>query len=135
MRTRHCWRFKLVVGTLAIWLLGTSSALAAEGAICKLCANATDEAATYPEKAGNTLVRGAANALFGWTELIRQPVAEVKGGGNVLVGMGKGLGETVRRTLGGAGEVLTFWTPKVQGSYLHFSQDCPVCMGRQQSRR
>ncbi len=98
--------------------------------VCPVCANATDESASYPKKAGYTLVRGAANTLLGWTELIRQPVNEVNGGGNVFTGVAKGVGEGVKRTLGGVGEILTFWTPKVKGSYLHFSDNCPICMGK-----
>ena len=101
-------------------------------AACPVCAKASDESTSYPAKAGSTLVRGATNTLLGWTELFRQPVNEVKGGGNVVIGIGKGVGQTVKRTLAGVGEVLTFWTPKVQDSYIHFSKDCPICMGKQQ---
>ena len=103
---------------------------AQEGKMCPICAKAGDDMATYPSKAGSTLVRGAANTLLGWTELIRQPVQETKAGGNVFTGLAKGLGEGVKRTLGGAGEVLTFWTPKVKGSYLAFAHDCPLCMNK-----
>lgn len=98
--------------------------------ICPLCKQAANDSAGYSSKAGYTLVRGTANALFGWTELIRQPATEVKSGGNVLTGLSKGVGETVKRTFGGLGEMLTFWTPKVHDHYLHYSEDCPLCMGR-----
>ena len=98
--------------------------------MCPVCEKAGDPSASYPSKAGYTLVRGAANTVLGWTELIRQPVNEVKGGGNVFSGLAKGLGEGVKRTLGGVGEVLTFWTPKMNGSYVHFSDNCPICMGK-----
>jgi len=82
-----------------------------------------------------TLGRGAVNALLGWTELIHQPAQEAKAGRNVLAGIGKGVGEGVVRTLAGVGEVLTFWTPRVQDRYLRFAEDCPVCMGRHQPKR
>ena len=97
---------------------------------CPVCARANNDTASYPSKAGSTLVRGATNALFGWTEILRQPAREVKEGGNVFTGMLAGLGYGARRTLVGAGEVLTFWTPKVQTRYLHLSHDCPLCMGK-----
>ena len=127
MRGRMKWLVGAVVGC-AIMLGFSSPARAA----CPICAKASDESASYPAKAGCTLVRGATNTLLGWTELFRQPVNEVKGGGNVVTGVGKGIGQTVKRTLAGVGEVLTFWTPKVQDSYIHFSHDCPICMGKQQ---
>lgn len=118
------------IGMLMGSLLISAHPLGAEehAPVCPVCSKAGDQTATYSSKAGYTLVRGAANVLFGWTEVIRQPAEEVKGGGNVLFGMAKGLGRGVQRTLAGAGEALTFWTPKVQDKYIHFSDDCPVCM-------
>lgn len=104
------------------------------GTICPICQRAQDEHATYPSKAGYTLVRGATNTLFGWTEVIRQPADEVKAGGNVFAGIAHGVGRGIGRTLAGAGEVLTFWTPKVQNSYVHFADDCPICMGKRRAQ-
>lgn len=98
------------------------------GTTCPICSKAGHEQATYASKAGYTLARGAANTLFGWTELIRQPAQEVKAGGNVFTGIATGLGKGVMRTFAGAGEVLTFWTPKTEKGYLHFADDCPLCM-------
>ena len=103
--------------------------------MCPICAKSGTDETAYAAKAGATLVRGAANTLLGWTELIRQPVQETKAGGNVLVGIGKGVGHGVMRTVQGMGEVLTFWTPKVQHNYLHFSKDCPICMGRREPQK
>ena len=100
--------------------------------VCPICGRVSDPSATYSTKAGSTLVRGAANAAFGWTELISEPVHEVKHGGNVLVGIGKGVGRTLTRTLSGLAEVLTFWTPKVNNRYIEFSTDCPICMKQSQ---
>lgn len=94
---------------------------------CPICGRVTDSA-SYADKAGNTLVRGASNTFFGWTELLRQPVQEVKAGGNAFIGIGKGVGEGVKRTFAGLGEVLTFWTPKTQDGYVQFATDCPICM-------
>ena len=125
-------RFGGVVLGIAILFGFSGPAMAAQqkAAMCPVCDKAGDDSASYPSKAGYTLVRGAANTLLGWTELIRQPVSEVKGGGNVFTGLAKGVGEGVKRTLGGAAEVVTFWTPKMKDSYLHFSDNCPICMGK-----
>ena len=121
----------LISTLLLLCLLAVSRSASAEEHACQVCAKAGNDSASYGSKAGTTLTRGAANTLFGWTELIRQPVDEVKSGGNVLTGIAKGFGGSLRRTLGGVGEVLTFWTPKVNNHYLAFSKDCPVCMKRQ----
>ena len=132
-RTRH-----LVGIVLGFWLLlgGPTSSIAEEQrSTCPICRRAGNDAVHYPSKAGHTFVRGAANALFGWTEVIRQPALEAKAGGSVVTGMAKGVGEGVKRTLAGVGEVLTFWTPKIQNNYVHFANDCPVCMGRKQSEQ
>ena len=131
MRERTPRLLGVVIGCLFLWLGGSAPVQAEEPkATCPICGRATDEAVRYPSKAGHTLVRGAANTLLGWTELIRQPAQEAKDGGNVLTGIGKGVGQSVKRTLAGVGEVLTFWTPKVGHSYVHFANDCPICMGR-----
>ena len=110
---------------------------AGEHRVCPVCKRVIDEAAPssettpYPAKAGSTLARGATNTLLGWTDLIREPASEVRRGGNVFAGLGKGVGSAVTRTLGGIGDVLTFWTPKTHRGYLHFTNDCPVCARKQ----
>ncbi|MBI2104858.1 MAG: exosortase system-associated protein, TIGR04073 family [Candidatus Omnitrophica bacterium] len=133
MRSRPSRSWIILCSGLAAWLLGPGAALADEvpRTTCPICAHANEASPTYPAKAASTLGRGVANAFFGWTELIRQPAQEAKAGGNVLVGIGKGVEQGVRRTLAGVGEALTFWTPKVQDRYLRFSTDCPICMGQQ----
>jgi putative exosortase-associated protein (TIGR04073 family) len=116
---------------LAVGLGGPRGAVAADQrAVCPICRQASDDTVDYPTKAGHTLVRGATNTLLGWTELLRQPAQEVKEGGGVFTGIAKGLGQSVTRTFAGAGELLTFWTPKVRHRYLYFARDCPVCMGK-----
>ncbi|MBI3330549.1 MAG: exosortase system-associated protein, TIGR04073 family [Candidatus Omnitrophica bacterium] len=130
MRRSRSWVI-LCLG-LAAWLIPPAAAVAEEAprTTCPICARANEASPAYPAKAASTLGRGVANALFGWTELIRQPAQEAKAGGNVLVGIGKGVGQGVGRTLAGIGEALTFWTPKVQDRYLRFATDCPICMGQ-----
>lgn len=121
----------IAVGLVVAWG-APGIASAAGGKMCPVCEKANDDQASYGQKAGSTLVRGASNTLLGWTELIRQPANEVKGGGNVFTGLAKGVGEGVKRTLGGAAEVLTFWTPKTKNGYLRFAHDCPICEGKVQ---
>lgn len=126
---------RALLGTALGWTVlcgGAATATANEGDMCAICRKANKETVAYPTKAGYTLVRGATNTVFGWTEVIRQPALEAKGGGNVFVGIGKGVGYGVERTLAGVGEILTFWMPKVQHHYLHLAHDCPLCMKRAQ---
>lgn len=99
---------------------------AEERQLCPICRKANDQAATYQDKAGNTLLRGALNATLGWTELIRLPAKEAKRGGNPLVGVANGIGQGVTRTFSGLAEIATFWAPKVRGQYMHLSDDCPL---------
>jgi len=113
----------------------TQPLMAEEERMCPVCAKANQDQADYSTKAGHTLARGAANTLLGWTDLIREPAQEVRRGGNVFRGLALGVSRSATRTLGGAAEVLTFWTPKVQGRYLHFARDCPVCAGKTTSNR
>ncbi len=126
-------RMRKLLG-LAIALLviggGAGAAQAEEHAVCPICERASSNTAGYGTHAVNTLGRGAANTLLGWTEIIRQPTQTAKEGGNVLVGIGRGVGQGVKRTLSGVGEVLTFWTPKMNDNYVTFAKDCPICMGK-----
>ena len=137
-RARLADRFLFTILSSLI-LLSTPSFVSAENtpaehrqAVCPLCGRISSPQTDYPTKAGTTLLRGATNTLFGWTEIIRQPAQEAKAGGNVATGLYHGITQGVVRTIGGAGEMLTFWMPKVQDKYLHFNHDCPLCMGKQQ---
>ncbi len=121
----------LVGGSGVATAAGVGTATAKAKGVCPICSKASSDTSSYPVKATNTLLRGTANTLLGWTELIRQPTQTVKEGGNLLTGVARGVGLGVKRTLAGAGEVLTFWTPKVKNSYIHFAEDCPICMGKQ----
>jgi len=98
--------------------------------VCPICSKANVQDGNYSATSGTTFVRGASNTLLGWTEIIRRPAEEAKAGGNVVVGVGKGVGEGVMRTLSGVGEVLTFWVPKTKSNKVNFAKDCPLCMGR-----
>ena len=95
--------------------------------VCPICGRTDDDTMAYPTKAGHALLRGASNVLFGWTELIRQPAEEAQDGGNLFTGFVHGIGSGVSRTVAGAGDILTFWTPKTSQGYMRFTHDCPVC--------
>ena len=120
----------MAVGLTVVLGRAGQAAAATTGTQCPICSKAAAADARYGTKAGHALARGAANTVLGWTELIREPAQEVKDGGNVFVGVAKGVGQGVKRTLAGVGDVLTFWTPKVHNNYIHFSDDCPLCMGK-----
>jgi len=94
--------------------------------LCPICSKLEGSEATYVEKAGNTFTRGLLNLGLGWTEMIRQPGKAAREGKDVFHGVANGVAFSARRTLRGIGEVLTFWTPKVQDRYIHFSKDCPI---------
>ena len=96
--------------------------------VCPICHTANNQTAPYAQKAGFTLVRGAANAALGWTELLVQPTAEVKNNGNLLMGLGKGVGFAITRTGAGIGELFTFWVPRSKEGYLSLTKDCPICL-------
>ncbi len=98
--------------------------------ICPICHRVSQVDIPYPEKAGLLLVRGASNTAFGWTELILQPAAEVKSGGSLATGIGKGVVAAMTRTGRGLGELLTFWAPK-KSNEAPLATDCPICMGKQ----
>ena len=119
---------------LALWGQGPAAASAEEqrpGAasyVCPICHLANNQDAPYGQKAGATLARGAANTAFGWTELLLQPTAEVKANGNLLMGLGKGVGFAITRTGAGLGELFTFWVPRGKDGYLSLTKTCPICL-------
>ncbi|MBI4003934.1 MAG: hypothetical protein HY353_02835 [Candidatus Omnitrophica bacterium] len=117
---------RLVIASLIVAFAQPAAAAEPKARLCPICAKANDDQATYGEKAGNTLARGALNLGLGWTEMIRQPGKAAREGKNVFHGIANGIGFSARRTLRGLGELLTFWTPKVEGEYIHFSKDCPI---------
>lgn len=133
----------LILALLGCWLFAGASANAEEShavsqtpvTVCPICGRANNRQAPYGEKASSTLVRGAINAAFGWTELLVQPTEEVNNGGNVAVGIGKGMGYAIKRTALGFGELLTFWTPKGRDGNFTLAQDCPICFSSQHTPR
>lgn len=126
-------RFARVLPILLALVAFTQPAFTAEDPkkpepkLCPFCVALAKRDLAYQDKVGNTLARGAMNFGFGWTEIITQPAQEARKGGNILFGMANGFSRSVGRTFGGLGEMLTFWTPKVDGqNYIHFNSDCPL---------
>ena len=119
-----------MVGVIGLMVLAAGAVPAEAAGDCGVCAKANDDSAGYLSHAGNTLVRGALNTGLGWFELFNQPSQASKHGENVGVGLVKGVGYTIRRTLKGAGEILTFWVPASGGKYLHVADNCPMEMNK-----
>ncbi len=80
---------------------------------CGVCEAA--EAQNFGKSAPGKIGRGLVNVCLGWTNLFAQPIHAGKSGGNVLTGIGKGLGYTVVRTVQGVVEVALFWLPQGPG--------------------
>lgn len=98
------------------------------GTGCAICDNVA-HSENHGVKTGAQLGRGVANAGGCWLEMVNQPMKEVKGGGNVLVGVGKGIGHTCLRLVKGAGEIITAPLPRAKDGD-QIATDCPMCMWR-----
>jgi len=108
----------VVVGLIAC----ASVSLAAQ---CPVCDAAASDG--YASKFGGQLARGVANTGLGWVELFNQPIREVKGGGNVVVGVGKGIGHACLRTVEGLGEILSSPMPHAKdGKFTQIADSCPL---------
>ncbi len=107
------------------------SAAAGSGAVpCRaetisLCDAASSD--DYLTKASGQFLRGASNIGFCWLEMIHQPAIEArKEGGNLFVGIAKGVGHTALRVAKGLGDIATFVAPHQDedGSFPHVARDC-----------
>ena len=113
--------------TAAPALSSTSSSSPLPHVRCPICQAANNQNTPYPQRASLSLLRGATNAAFGWTELLLQPAAEAEQGGNLAAGVGRGIGMAMKRTGVGFGELFTFWVPKGKQGYPILTEDCPIC--------
>ena len=110
---------------VAVIVLGLAHVSFAEAPSCGLCTMAGSN--SYPNKTVGQLGRGVANTGMCWIEMVNQPVKEVKGGGNVLIGVGKGVGHTCIRLLQGVGEIITCPMPRAKdGKYTQIAEGCPL---------
>ena len=115
---------KLIAFAVVIGVIALSTPVFAAGS-CSVCNAAGSQ--SYPTKTVGQLARGVANTGLGWVELVNQPVKEVKGGGNVLIGIGKGVGHTCLRMLQGVGEIITSPMPRAKGGkYTQIADGCPL---------
>ena len=123
-----------ILGRPAIAIAEESTPQTSTPHMCPICKAANDPQAGYPRKASSTLARGAINTAFGWTELLVQPTSAANSGGNLVVGIGRGVGNSVARTASGIGELLTFWMPKRKDRpTAGFAHDCPICFNQRAS--
>lgn len=114
----------LIIGVFALAVAVVAAPAFAETS-CPVCSAAASD--SYPTKTVGQAARGVANIGMGWMELVNQPVKEVKGGGNILIGMGKGIGHTCLRMAQGAGEILTSPMPRMKdGKYSQIADGCPM---------
>ncbi|HEY7678477.1 MAG TPA: exosortase system-associated protein, TIGR04073 family, partial [Candidatus Methylomirabilis sp.] len=62
---------------------------------------------------GDKLGRGLQNGMLGWTEIVARPQAEVheQGATGLVKGLLDGISYGTIRTVTGAAEVATFWSP------------------------
>ena len=81
-------------------------------AVCWAASPWTSET-TYGAKAKAKLDFGMKNLFGGWTELFTEPQDAHKEGKNVIVGVGKGLLNTVVYTGGGVLHAVTFFIPQI----------------------
>lgn len=119
---------RVLAGLLMVGLLGfgvPAFADEAAHASCAICQGTTSD--HWGKKTAATLTRGVANTGLCWTELVNQPMKETQAGGNILVGIGKGVGHTIVRGVKGVAEIITSPLPMAKdGSQI--ATDCPVCM-------
>lgn len=117
---------RILQTVVAVGVLSLAAASFAASS-CPVCAGAASD--QYVKKTGSQLVRGVANTGLGWTELVNQPMKEMKNGGNFARGMVKGVGYTVMRTARGVGEIILSPMPREKtGKYPQVAHDCPICM-------
>ncbi len=105
----------LVIGTLVISCAFCHTARANQaGAKCTL---ALDKHALpsewtyedgYMQQAKQKLIFGGKNTLLGFMELYNEPRDTMRDGGKFIVGMGRGIRNTIADTLGGALHLVTF---------------------------
>ena len=80
----------------------------------------------YLTKTSGQFLRGATNIGFCWLEMIHQPELEIRSGGNLLVGVAKGVGHSLLRVVKGIGDIATCASPHrdQDGTFPSVTQDC-----------
>ena len=88
---------------------GSAESVAAKGAHCSVCEGA--ESQKWVKSAPGKLLRGFTNVGLGWMNLFSKTKESIVEGDNVLIGIGKGFGYTIARTVQGGLETLLFFFP------------------------
>ena len=105
LKTIRVIALTLLVVSLCTGLAFTDEAVRA----CGICEHA--ESGNYAVSAPGKISRGIVNIGFGWTNLFMQPKKSVDHGENLLMGIGKGFGYTLLRTIEGVAEAGLFFLP------------------------
>lgn len=95
-------RVRMIMGGLVLLALGLAApAMAREGL------------AAEPRQPAQKLARGLQNSLLGWTEIVSRPQTEVaeRGVPGLVTGLPDGVAHGTVRTMTGAAEAATFWSP------------------------
>ena len=71
------------------------------------------DGATYGDRAMGKLKFGLKNLLLGWTDLFKEPHRYDMEHKNVMLGIGKGLVDTLANEVGGALHTVTFFIPQL----------------------
>ena len=117
---KHAWAVVLLV-VLAVFACGPAvyAANATGGANVTLSltkdytASPWTKEVGYKDQAIGKLGFGVKNLLLGWTDLFHEPYEAHQDGKNVLVGIGRGIKDTIENELGGAVHTITFFLPQV----------------------
>jgi len=104
---------KRILVAVAIVLMAAQPAWAA-----RLAIHESAESPEYGRKFGGMIGRGVVNGLTGFVDILVNLVNETRDGPplvGTLVGVSKGVGCGVLRTLSGAVDLTTFWVPGFNG--------------------
>ena len=109
---------------LAVLVLLTSPPRFCRAETISLCDAASSD--DYLTKASGQFLRGASNIGFCWLEIIHQPIREVQGGGNLFLGLARGVGHSFLRVAQGVGDIATCASPHrdEEGNFPAVTQDC-----------
>ena len=103
-----------------------SMMLAAPAWAARLPVHEAAESPEYGRKFGGMIGRGLINGTTGFVDVLVNVVNETRQGPpfiGTLVGVGKGIGCGVLRTLSGAVDLVTFWVPGFNGMSVSDSYD------------
>ena len=83
------------------------------GATVSFAASPWASGANYQDKVTQKFGFGLTNLVFGWTQIVTQPMDYNKAGKNVFKGAGVGVVNFLADTVGGALHLVTFLVPQI----------------------